>query len=218
MKMRKQAILLAMLTLMLGLSSGCQTAYYATMEKFGYDKREILVDRVEEARDSQEEAKEQFRSALEHFSAVTGFTGGDLEVKYEKLQSEFDRSEAKANAVKGRIEAVESVAEALFKEWEAELEEYSSPSLRASSQNQLSETRARYTVLVRAMRRAEEKIQPVLTAFRDQVLFLKHNLNAQAIASLQDEVTLIENEVEVLIKQMEASIAEANAFIDQMGK
>jgi hypothetical protein len=32
------------------------------------------------------------------------------------------------------------------------------------------------------MLKAEQKIQPVLGAFRDQVLFLKHNLNANAIA------------------------------------
>ena len=68
------------------------------------------------------------------------------------------------------------------------------------------------------MRRAESSIPPVLTVFNDQVLYLKHNLNAQAIASLQTQVTQIENDVSGLLRDMETSIAEANAFISDMGQ
>ena len=66
------------------------------------------------------------------------------------------------------------------------------------------------------MKRAERKIDPVLNAFRDQVLYLKHNLNAQAIASLQSELVSIESDVARLIKEMDASIREANEFIATM--
>jgi hypothetical protein len=66
------------------------------------------------------------------------------------------------------------------------------------------------------MKRAERKIDPVLNAFRDQVLYLKHNLNAQAIASLQSELVSIESDVARLIQEMDASIREANSFIASM--
>lgn len=36
---------------------GCSSAYYKTMENFGVEKRDILVDRVEEARDAQDDAR-----------------------------------------------------------------------------------------------------------------------------------------------------------------
>jgi hypothetical protein len=68
------------------------------------------------------------------------------------------------------------------------------------------------------MKRAESKIAPVLSAFRDQVLFLKHNLNAQAVASLREELVSVEADIASLIKEMEASIAEADAFIGAMAK
>lgn len=196
--------------------TGCQKAYYGTMEKFGYAKREILVDRVEDARDAQTEAKEQFSSALEQFTEVVGFTGGDLEEKYEKLKEQFEDSEDKAAAVSKRIKDVESVAKALFAEWEDELDEYTSDELRQASQRKLDDTNRKYEKLIAAMKRAEAKIAPVLNAFRDQVLFLKHNLNAQAISSLQDEVVSVSADVSVLIKEMEASIAEADEFISSM--
>jgi chromosome segregation ATPase len=190
--------------------------YYSTLETFGVHKRDVLVDRVEDARDDQEEAKEDFRSALEKFAEVVNVQGGDLETKYKQLNAEYERCQSGAQRVSNRIESVEDVAEALFEEWEAELAQYTSSDLRAASERQLDDTRDRYRQLIGAMKRAESKMQPVLAAFHDRVLFLKHNLNAQAIASLQGEVVSLEQDVAQLISDMEASIAEANAFIDSM--
>ena len=80
MNFSKARILLLIVAAMTFLSlSGCQSAYYSTMEKLGVHKRDIMADRVSEARDSQEEAKEQFASALERFSSVLDFQGGTLE-------------------------------------------------------------------------------------------------------------------------------------------
>lgn len=196
--------------------AGCQSTYYKTMEAFGYHKRDLLVTRVQEARTAQEDAKEQFQSALEKFSAVVEFPVGKLQETYKQLKSELDKSESRAKAVRNRIADVEKVATALFKEWESELDQYSSEDLRRSSEEKLKQTRQRYTQLIGAMKRAESKITPVLTAFRDQVLFLKHNLNAQAIASLRDELVSVEADVASLIQEMESSIAEADVFIREM--
>ena len=195
---------------------GCQSAYYKTMEKFGRHKRDLLVDRVEDARDAQEDAKEQFQSALEQFSAVMNFSGGKLEAKYKELKSELEDSESKAKAVRENIENVENVSNALFNEWESELGQYTNDNLRRASAQKLEQTRLQYSQLIKVMKRAESKIDPVLLAFRDQVLFLKHNLNAQAIASLHDELASVEADIALLIKEMEASITEADVFIKAM--
>ena len=205
------------LVVLLALSfTGCQRAYFNALERIGIEKRDVLVDRVEEARDSQNEAKEQFRDALEEFSALVNFDGGDLEDMYNKLNREYERSEDRADEVRDRMDAVHSVATALFDEWEGELDAYSDRSLRRESERQLRETRARYEEMLAAMERAERKMAPVLEAFQDQVLFLKHNLNARAIASLEGTVDDLETDVDQLIRDMEASIAEANSFIEQM--
>lgn len=210
--------LLATLLLAIPFLAGCQTAYYKTMEKFGYHKRDLLAKRVENARDSQEEAKEQFESALERFSAVLKFDGGDLEEKYNQLKAEYEKSDSKAEAVRDRIDDVEEVAEALFDEWKEELKQYSNQDLRRASERKLRKTRQQYSQLIGAMKRVEKKIDPVLSAFRDQVLFLKHNLNARAIASLRSELVSVEADVTSLIKEMEASIAEADQFIKAMAQ
>lgn len=206
-------IVLSLAVMSILFSMGCQKAYYATMEKVGYDKREILVDRVVGARESQEEAKEQFASALERYKSVVAVDGGELEEKYEILSDEYDQSLSRAETVRDRIESVEDVAEALFAEWAEEITQYSSAKLRADSKKKLRATKARYATLLRAMKKASAKMDPVLAAFKDQVLYLKHNLNAKAIAALEGELTTIRSDVDALIKEMERSIAEADSFI-----
>jgi len=195
------------------IKARCHKVYFRAVESVGHHKRDILVARVESARDGLEEAKEQFQNALERFSELTHFRGGELEGVYRELKSEFDYSRSKALAVTDRIDAVQHVAEALFIEWEDELEQYSNRSLRNASRAKLKQTQQLYGQLISAMRRAEGKIDPVLRVFQDQVLFLKHNLNAQAIASLQSELTTMTVGVAGLISAMERSIERADVFM-----
>lgn len=195
---------------------GCSSTGIALREKLGTPKREQLVDRVDDARESQEEAKEQFATTLEELQALAGYQAGELDAAYNRLKSKYERSESRAEQVSDKIKAVDRVANALFREWESELDEYSTESLRDASERQLDDTKARFQDVIYAMRKAESKMKPVIAAFSDQVLFLKHNLNARAIASLDSTLLELEHEIGVLIADMEASIAEANLFIDEM--
>lgn len=193
--------------------SGCSSLYYDTMEKFGYEKRDILVDRVENARDSQNDAQETFRSSLERFQSVVDTPDTELKNQYAEISDAYEDSKSSAEKVRERIDEVEEVAEDLFDEWEDELDQYESTSLRRSSKQQLDETRVQYSQLISRMHEAEDRMDPVLQAFQDQVLYLKHNLNAQAIGSLENELVGIRKDVDKLIRNMEQSIAESEAFI-----
>lgn len=198
--------------------SACSSLYYSGLEKIGIPKREVMVHRVEKARDTQEQTKQQFKSALEQFTAVTNFKGGDLDATYNKLNGEYEASVKKADEVKKRIADIEDVSAALFAEWEAELGQYSNDALRRNSQQKLADTKAHYRQLLAAMRKAESKIEPVLTVFRDQVLYLKHNLNAQAVAALKGQLASVQADVSSLVVDMEKSINEADEFIKTMEK
>lgn len=210
--MRKQLFLLSCAALL----SACSTAYYGAMEKFGIHKRDILIDRVAEARNAQKDAKEEFDSALAQFRSVFSFNGGDLEKEYNRLQKAYDESAAAAQEVSDRIRSIEKVANDLFKEWEKELEQYSNPTLRADSQRQLSATKQEYAQLIASLKAVEQKMPPVLRVFHDQVLYLKHNLNSRAIAALHQEYRKIESNVSRLIADMNQSINEADRFIQKM--
>ncbi len=196
--------------------SGCQSAYYSTMESLGQHKRDILVDRVENAQESQEEAQEQFKSALDQLSALIEFDGGDLQSQYETTLSQYEASEKAAQDVTNRIESIENVAQALFDEWADEIEQYSSAKLKRQSQSKLANTQRKYQKLIKAMRRAESKMAPVLSALKDNTLYLKHNLNAKAIGALENEFLDIKSDVNALIKEMSNAINESESFISTL--
>lgn len=196
--------------------SGCSNVYYGAMEKVGIPKRKILVDRVGAAREAQQDAKVQFSSALAQFLAVTRVPSTELQVTYEKLDGEFKRSEARAKEVRERIAAIDDVAQALFGEWKDELSQYKSASLRGQSERQLNATKQRYAALMRVMDQAAAGMNPVIDAFRDQVLFLKHNLNAQAVSALGGSTRELQQDITRLVADMEKSIREADAFIASM--
>lgn len=197
---------------------GCDTIYLGAMEKMGYAKRDILSSRVKAARDAQEDAKQEIQSALEEFGKVVNFSGGDLEATYKKLNGELESSEERAEAVRKRIDDVESVGDALFNEWKKELDQYSSKSLRRKSEAKYTQTKSRYGEMLAAMKKAEQRIDPVLRPLRDQVLYLKHNLNAQALSSLKGELVKVDAQVDQLVKDMNRSIAEADKFIQGLEK
>lgn len=200
------------------LLGGCLHPYYAAMEKVGIHKRDIMVDRVEAARDAQQEAQEQFKSALEQFDSVVKLEETNLKKAYEDLNSEYEASEAAAEKVTSRIRKVESVADALFDEWEDEITLYHNKDLQRASKTQLRKTQARYAKMLHSMHQAEASMGPVLSIFLDNVLFLKHNLNAQAIGSLQGEFASLKGEIESLISKMNIAIESSNTFIADIRK
>src|SRR5688572_7727043 len=123
---------------------GCKSANYAFWDKFGYEKRDILVSRVEDAKEDQEKAKEQFKTTLQRFQELTNFQGGELEAKYKKLNTEYERCAARAEDVSGRIKAVDSVGRDMFKEWKQELSQYQNAELRRNSEQKLNEAQTNY--------------------------------------------------------------------------
>jgi predicted nucleic acid-binding Zn-ribbon protein len=208
--MRVKAFLFAGLLL---IAYGCQTTYYKAWEAMGKEKRHLLQDNVEKARDEQEKASEQFKDALTRIKEIYGFEGGDLEAFYTKLREDYEACERRAGAVEKRIDTVEEIAADLFMEWENEIDDITNQKLKAKSRKSLDETKVRYARLSDAMVQARGRMEPALEHLQDYVLYLKHNLNAQAIGALRQEVGDIEIEVEALIQDMAKSIQEADDFL-----
>ncbi|MGF1693360.1 DUF2959 domain-containing protein [Photobacterium kagoshimensis] len=200
------------------LLSGCQSAYYSAMEQVGVHKRDIMVDRVEEASEAQQDAQQQFTSALDALKALNQFDGGELEAAYNSINDQYEDSVDAADKVSSRIAAIEDVADALFAEWQQELELYSSAKLKRDSQTKLRSTKASYQTMLSAMHRAEQKMAPVLDTLHDNTLYLKHNLNAAAIGSLQGEFNDLQRDIQRAIKDMETAISESERFIAQLKK
>jgi len=215
---RATLIGLMLLAMAGGGCASTRKAYYNAWENFGgYAKRERLVDNVKEARQEQVDAKKQFASTLEEFKSVVNFQGGNLEAVYNKLNKQYERAEGQATQVKDKITGVKRVADALFTEWKGEIGQMKDdPSLKQQSQALYDKTRDSYKEMITRMDSAAGTMDPVLQKFKNRTLFIKHNLNAQAIASLKGTEVELGGDIDRLIKEMEASIAEADQFIAEI--
>ena len=196
--------------------SACSSIYYSAWEKLGYEKRDLLKSAVKAARGEQKQAGKEFQDALTQLKKLTGYQGRNLESAYNRFKGEYEDCESQATAVRNQIREVDTVARDLFREWEGEIREYQNPSLAADSRRKLADTRSRFEQLSSSLHAAESTMEPVLRQFRDQVLYLKHNLNAAAIGSLRGQADNIQGEIQRLLEQMNRSIAEADRFIQAL--
>lgn len=213
MKTRLPALAAALAALLLSACCLFDPLYYKTMETFGLQKRDLLASKVEKARNAQKETCESFQSALERFSEVVAIDCGDLQQTYDRLSAELRRCESRTADLDARIASVRDVAEALFKEWKSELSQYTNKDYRRNSEQQLRRTRERYDRMIDSMLAARKRVDPVLDVFRDQVLYLKHNLNASALSALRGESESLSADVQSLVDDLTAATAEADRFI-----
>ncbi|MDH3747997.1 MAG: DUF2959 domain-containing protein [Gammaproteobacteria bacterium] len=207
---------LATVCVALATMSGCASVQYSALEKVGIHKRDILVDRVEDARDAQSETREQVVSAYEELSELINYDGGELEEKYERLSKDVDRSRDSVDDLDGHLSDIDRVSEDLFDEWESELDLYTSAALRKDQEQKLSLARSQFARMRQRMQKARDRVDPVIAVLSDNVLFLKHSLNAQALATLRGQSTILEGQVDALIRDMKVAIDEADAFIVRM--
>lgn len=205
-----------MLLSLAGCGATTNSVYYAGMEKAGFHKRDIMVDRVKNVQESQKDAQEEFKSALDHFGSLVSIKDSNLKSAYEKFNDEYENAQEAANDLSERINKLEDVSLALFEEWEEELSLYTNAKLKQQSAKQLKTTRVKYNNMMKVMRNSEKSMSPILATFQDNVLILKHSLNAQAIGALQGEFGNLEKEISSLISQMNQSIKTSNAFIKEM--
>ena len=201
---------------MLTMLSGCTTLFYKAMSSLGKEKRDILISRVKDAKKDQQQTKEQIQTTMESFQALTGFQGGSLEKSYKRLNSEYEKANDQAMKLHNRIDSIDQVSDDLFNEWQGEIKQMGNAKLKTQSNQMLRDSRAREAVYLRSMRRTEDKMTPVLKSFHDQVLFLKHNLNAQAIGSLKGTSVSIQGDVQDLTASIDASMAEADTLIQSL--
>lgn len=202
------------LALLVCLASGCK-AFGGSFLVFGgaHTLQEDLVARARGAGEEAREARADFAAAALLYQRLTA----PQAVELERLSGEFaDAVEAcddRAQDVTERIEAIRHEKEAVVKGWTEELGRFSSDAVRKKSEAQMRDTEARAQSLLTALERLQGRMQPVLLKLRDYALFFDHNLNARAIATLQDTYKDFDGEVKALESEFARVEAELGTFL-----
>lgn len=195
------------------IEEGIKDAKYGAYEMIGYEKRDLFKKEVKSVKNNQEDSQEAFEDALERLQKFYAFKGGRIEKEYNKLKNSYENSLEESHDLSNSIQKLDTVAHDLFIEWKKEIKEITSPDLRKKSSAKLNETRKKYKILYDALKNSEKRMSPLLVKIKDQVLYLKHNLNAGAIEGLRNEGERIQKDIEKLIGEMKDANKEADKFI-----
>ena len=180
------------------LLQGCSQIYYSTWEMLGKQKRDLLRDNVEELSSDQKEVQEEVEDALTRLRTLYGSPPEKLTQVYDDLKSDYDS------------------ANDLFSEWDAEIGRLKTPKYKQDSRHKLLQTKQKYAKLETSVRKAEKGLTPVLAALEEQVIYLKHNLNAQALGGIQGELRSIESEIKTLSTALQTSLKESQSFVNTL--
>jgi outer membrane murein-binding lipoprotein Lpp len=211
----RRAVSLSVIVFALVLS-GCHSTYYKAMSTLGKEKRDILVSRIKDAKKDQDQTKQKLQTTMESFQALTGFKGGSLEKSYKRLNSDYEDAASQADKLHDKIQSIDQVSNDLFKEWQGEINAMDNGKLKSQDSVMLRNAKVRQATYMRAMHQTEDQIAPVLKTFHDQVLFLKHNLNARAIGSLKNTSAGLQSDVAGLVQSIDASSQEADKLISSL--
>ncbi|MFA5583395.1 MAG: DUF2959 family protein [Bacteriovoracaceae bacterium] len=195
------------------IKEGFKDAKYSAYEMIGYEKRDLFRKEVKSVKNNQEDSQEAFEDALEKLQHFYAYDGGKLEREYNKLKKAYENSLEESHDLSQSIQNLDNVAKDLFTEWKKEIKEITNSDLRKKSSKKLRETQVKYGDLYKALKNSEKRISPLLVKINDQVLYLKHNLNAGAIEGLKTEGDRIQKDIESLINEMKEANKKADEFI-----
>lgn len=187
------------LALLALLSAACATGGASIRVLGGSDApHRELVEHVHAAGAEACAAHADFRAAFELYQRLTAPQAVELEALSEQFEAALEECHDHAEELAERLEGARREHEALLEGWNAELARFSGETLRGKSEAMLQDTEARSQHVLAALERAQGSLQPVLLKLQDYALFFHHNLNARAIATLQDTYKGFDAEFRVL--------------------
>jgi len=192
---------------------GCNKNYFNAMETMGYHKHGVLVARVKEARDAFQDSQKQFQGTLKELTAIANNPASDTQTLVKKLSSELDHSESTAKSVHKHVSDVEQAARGFFQDEAKKLNKEKDEAKRLQRRRDLERDRAEYFIVLKAMRRAESTLTPVLIRLRTQILYVNRNPSTKSFTYLKDNLGTLEADVTSLVREMKTAVTTCDAYI-----
>ena len=196
--------------------TSCSTLYYNTWELLGKEKRDVLKMNMEDVDDQQKDVEEKVSDTLALIRKNYNFKEGKLEATYDRMKEDYEDAKSLADDYSEQVQKTIDIADDLFDEWEDEAKELSNANYRTTSLKQLRQTKASFKRSEKSMRRVENSLNKLLKSYNDQVVYLKHSLNAKAVGNLKAELSEIKRNIEILSSRIEKSKQQNLEFLNRL--
>lgn len=190
------------------------TSCMQTKHAVGVQQVDSLVGRVERVHLDAELGRERIQDAVSEVRAIVRheFTGDAMEA-YEYFVESIERSEAQVRALRSHLEPMQETATEVYAAWTADLESFSSPTLRARSEERRDLAGERYAMVLLTLQPALDGLDAYNRILRDHALFLSYDLNASAVGELEPELELLREHAEVLDGRIDDLLRAAGDFV-----
>lgn len=194
---------------LLALSS-CMGSKHAV----GVQQVDSLVGRVERVHLDAELARERIQEAVGAVRAIVRqeFTGDAMQA-YEDFMNAIERSEDQVEALGSNLDPMQETAAEVYDAWTADLDSFTSPTLRARSQERRDLAGERYAMVLLTMQPAIEGMEAYNRVLRDHALFLSYDLNASAVGELEPELEMLRENADVLDERIDQLLRSASEFV-----
>jgi len=171
-----------------------------------------LVSWIDRVYVEAEMSKEAAHAALDGLDVIVEADYADPVVAYQEFVDSIEASEKQAESLRDVYEPMQDAAEKLFKQWSKDLEEFSSLSMRQRSQSRLLKTRQRYDMIVAAVEPALMSYDQLNQSLRDHALFLGHDLNPEAVTTIEADAEELGKQVEALDAQFDTCLEASQTY------
>ena len=199
-----------------GLTSCQSEGYASSLALSGAEHQRDLTRKVDAVLEVQTASQAEFASAFDVLLSLQGATAEEVEGLYKKLQLQVDSCARSVERVDLHIGRVEEGSALLFAAWETELEQFSSPAMRARSEARMGEARQGLQHLLERLRDARGSMDGILRTQRDFVLYFNHNLSPNSVATLEPENRKFKASMQELNGLIERAREQAQTFMGEL--
>lgn len=176
---------------------------------------DTLVSWVERVYVESEMARQEVQLTLSRLQALASgkFEGRPTEA-YQAFKAAATRARTQAEKLEATVRPMKRTAIPVFEQWTDDLGDFHSSSMRRRSADRLDAARARYDAIIRAVGPAQSNYERFNAGMKDHELFLGHDLNATAIASVKDDVRAMVVLAQELDSHFARCLATTKEYID----
>jgi hypothetical protein len=161
-------------------------------------------------------AKLQLQKTMDAYNAVMAPEVKDRRDAYKQLQKEMANTDKRRADVSTRSTKMNAEADKLFKSWEESTARIQSPDLRKRSEDRLKKTQDRFAELRQTGQNASSQYESFMKTMQDQVVYLGHDLNPGAVASLKPDADKLNTRAQDLYAVIDKITTAANTNISKL--
>ncbi len=165
-----------------------------------------LADRAQDLNSSIRAANLQIKKTLESYNYIVQGKAQDPRTEYRKLVTDLDKCLKSREQVRLKADGMQQAAAKYFESWEASLDGYNDPEMKAKSEERLASTRESYLTIFEVGSGAGDEFETFISKMDDQIRFLGQDLSPGAIADLTEKAADLNEQSEELFRSISETL------------